>query len=79
MGRLLLLLAVLALAVAIVAILVSIWDAAYDGGRRFARPFFGNGPNGEDSLMAPTDFQKIAYVALILLLLGVASGWLGGV
>ncbi len=28
--------------------------------------------------MTPTTFQKIAYVALLLLMLGVASGLMGG-
>jgi hypothetical protein len=28
--------------------------------------------------MAPTPFQKITYVALIVLLFGVSTGWLGG-
>ena len=78
MGRLLLLLALLAVAVAIVAVLISIWDAAYEGGRRVARPLFGTDSIGEESPMAPTGFQKIAYVALIVLLLGISSGWLGG-
>lgn len=28
--------------------------------------------------MSPTGLQKIAYAALLILLFGVASGWLGG-
>lgn len=28
--------------------------------------------------MEPNTFQKIAYVALIVLLFGVTTGWLGG-
>ncbi len=28
--------------------------------------------------MSPTGLQKIAYAALLVLLFGVASGWLGG-
>ncbi len=28
--------------------------------------------------MTPTRFQKIAYVALIVVMFGVTSGWLGG-
>ncbi|MFT6675224.1 MAG: hypothetical protein ACJAVM_001413 [Sulfitobacter sp.] len=28
--------------------------------------------------MAPRSLQKFAYVALIVVLFGVASGWLGG-
>jgi len=35
------------------------------------------GPNQEGQ-MAPTAFQKVAYAALIVLLFGVATGWLGG-
>lgn len=29
--------------------------------------------------MTPTSFQKIAYIALLLLLLGVAAGLMGGI
>ena len=28
--------------------------------------------------MAPTPFQKITYAALVVLLFGVSTGWLGG-
>lgn len=28
--------------------------------------------------MRSTGFQKIAYIALVVVLLGVSSGWLGG-
>lgn len=28
--------------------------------------------------MSPTGLQKTAYVALVVLLFGVSSGWLGG-
>ncbi len=29
--------------------------------------------------MTPTSFQKVAYVALLLLLLGVSAGLMGGI
>ncbi len=75
MARLFLFLVFLAVIVAIVAILVSVWNEVYRTGRRAMRPMFG--PN-DGGLMAPSGLQKIAYLALIVLLLGVTSGWLGG-
>ena len=44
-------------------------------GRRALQPVFG--PT-KDGVMAPTALQKVAYVALIALLFGTTSGWLGG-
>ncbi len=32
---------------------------------------------GEDKM--PQTFQRIAYIALVVLLIGITSGWLGGV
>ncbi|TMM51845.1 hypothetical protein [Sulfitobacter sabulilitoris] len=75
MTRLFLFLALLVVVVAISAVLVSIWVTAYDAGRAALRPIFASGTGGA---MTPTGFQKIAYLALLLLLVGVTTGWLGG-
>lgn len=75
MTRILMILLAAMAIVAFVAFLVSIWHSAYRSGQRALRPVFG--PR-EGSLMAPTAFQKVAYVALILFLTGVGLGWLGG-
>ncbi|OAN77674.1 hypothetical protein A8B82_12235 [Sulfitobacter sp. EhC04] len=75
MGRLFLLALVAGVIIAIVVILASIWSNAVDQGRRALRPIFG--PT-KDGVMAPNGLQKVAYVALIALLLGTASGLLGG-
>ena len=32
----------------------------------------------DEGLMVPTPYQKITYAALVVLLFGVATGWLGG-
>ncbi len=34
-------------------------------------------PTGEDQM--PKTFQRIAYIALVVLLIGITSGWLGAV
>ena len=75
MGRLFLILAALGV-VAMLAVIVttSLRDAAR-AGRAGLRTYGGF---GEDGLMAPTGIQKAAYVALIVLLFGVTTGWLGG-
>ena len=75
MGRLFLIMAALAVIVAFVYILGSIWTSAVDAGRSGMRRYAGF---GKDGVMAPTNFQKAAYVALIVVLFGVATGWLGG-
>lgn len=76
MGRLFLLAALLMVIVAFVAILVSIWNSVFAAGRDGLRTYAGF---GKDGVMAPTGLQKAAYIALIVLLFGVATGWLGGV
>jgi hypothetical protein len=75
MGRLLLIVIAAIALVAIVAILLLIWNAALAAGTRGLRPLFAT--SGDDK-MAPSGFQKVAFLALILLLLGVSLGWLGG-
>jgi len=34
-------------------------------------------PTGEDQM--PQTFQRIAYILLVVLLIGISTGWLGGV
>lgn len=75
MGRLLLFFALLALLIAIVIILMTIFLRTLDVGQKMLVPFYGQNKEGQ---MIPTPFQKITYVALIVLLFGVATGWLGG-
>ncbi|NNE51342.1 MAG: hypothetical protein HKN30_02960 [Sulfitobacter sp.] len=75
MARILLIVIAAAAIVAIVAILLTVWNAAFAAGSRNLRPLFGADKEG---MMAPTGLQKVAFVALIVLLFGVASGWLGG-
>lgn len=52
------------LAIAITAVLATIRVMAQTGG-------------GEDKDTMPTTFRRVAYIALIVLLLGLSSGWLG--
>ncbi|MFD2739087.1 hypothetical protein ACFSUD_05875 [Sulfitobacter aestuarii] len=75
MARVLLILLFLMVIVVFAAILVSFWKAAYRHGPAAMRSFTGT---SEASLMAPTALQKVAYLALILLLLGISTGWIGG-
>tara|TARA_R110002094_G_scaffold206657_1_gene177237 strand:- start:135 stop:365 length:231 start_codon:yes stop_codon:yes gene_type:complete len=75
MARLFLIVVLAAVFVAIVAILVSIWNSAVTAGARSLRPYFNT---DKDGMMAPSGFQKVAFVALIVVLFGVTSGWLGG-
>lgn len=75
MGRIILIIIAAVAIVAVVAILASVWNAAFAASTRNLRPLFGTDKEG---MMAPTGMQKVAFVALIVLLLGVASGWLGG-
>ncbi len=75
MGQLFLIIAALAVIVAFVTILGSIWNAGMEAGQTGLRRYVGHGKEG---VMAPTNFQKAAYVALIVVLFGVTAGWLGG-
>ena len=75
MGRLFLILAALAVIVAFVVILGSIWNASMEAGRKGLHRYAGF---GKDGVMAPTTLQKVAYLALIVVLFGTASGLLGG-
>ncbi len=75
MVRLFLVLILFAAVVAFVVILHAIWTAIVETGQRGLRPM--TGPI-EGSNMAPSGIQKASYIALIIVLFGVASGWLGG-
>ncbi|SFS38210.1 hypothetical protein SAMN04488040_0112 [Sulfitobacter marinus] len=75
MGRLFLFAALFALILVVGYLLITIVARILGAGQNTLRP-----PNGLDKegLMIPTPFQKITYAALIVLLFGVATGWLGG-
>lgn len=75
MSRLLLFVVIIALVVAIVALLVTIAGRILEAGRAAFEPLDEYSKEGR---MAPTPFQQITYAALILLLLGIATGWFGG-
>ena len=75
MARLLFLVILVAVIVAIAAIVVSVLGRAAQAGQDALRPIYGSPEGGP---MSPTPFQKVAYTALIVLLFGVATGWLGG-
>ncbi|KIN64302.1 hypothetical protein Z946_3193 [Sulfitobacter noctilucicola] len=75
MARLILALIVVAVCIAIAALFYSIWTNIVQAGTQTLRG--GRGPNGEYE-MGSTGIQKAAYIALITVLFGVATGWLGG-
>lgn len=78
MARLALIMVLLIAFVAIVAIIVVSANARIQANAEARRSIAG--PRGQlgGSLMASNSFQKIAYIALIVLLFGVTTGWLGG-
>lgn len=63
----------LILIVAFVAVLAIVFVALL--GTIFAATRVVGGGKGEDTM--PETFRRISYVVLVLLLLGLASGWLG--
>ena len=75
MARLLLFLIFAVALLAILAFMVSVWSEMMQKGRRVAGPMLGA---RKGDLMAPNGYQKLGYVALIVLLIGVTSGWIGG-
>ncbi len=75
MGRLFLFVALLAALVVIVFVLMAIAGRILDAGQNMLRTANGQTKEGH---MVPTPFQKITYAALIVLLFGVSTGWLGG-
>ena len=75
MGRvILILLAAIAVAIALMLIASALRDAqrSIQGGNTALTEETGQ-------FMGPTTLKKLAYVALIVVLFGVTSGWLGGV
>lgn len=72
MARLFIILILLAAVIAIVVILHAIWTVIVQRG-----PEIASGPPG-GSDMATNGISKAAYIALIVVLFGTASGWLGG-
>ncbi|QYX56291.1 hypothetical protein K1T73_14700 [Roseovarius sp. SCSIO 43702] len=61
--------------IACLVIIVSAATRALDAG---GRALGTAAASGRGEIMVPTTFQKIAYAALAILLLGVSVGWLGG-
>lgn len=75
MARLFLLAIMVAIIVGIVAIMLSVWNDVRNLGRRTVASLSGPDRSGT---MASNGVKKTAYVALIVVLFGVSSGWLGG-
>ncbi|KHA53074.1 hypothetical protein Z947_3385 [Sulfitobacter geojensis] len=75
MARLLLILIIVAACVAFAVILYALWTRITQAGQRDLPPASGT-HKGHD--MASSGIQKAAYIALIVVLFGTASGWLGG-
>ncbi|MCX7559072.1 hypothetical protein OS190_05785 [Sulfitobacter sp. F26204] len=75
MGRLLIILIAIAAIVAFAVILHALWTSIVEAGRQRLHPARGE-IKGQD--MAPSGIQKAAYIALIVVLFGAASGILGG-
>lgn len=76
MGRALLFLILCVAVVAFAAFVVSVVREAARAGKQIMRPV--SGPDDRGTVM-PKEIRKAAVVALIVLLFGVTSGWLGGV
>ncbi|MDF3414348.1 hypothetical protein HKX54_07760 [Sulfitobacter sp. M57] len=75
MARLLFILIAVAACVALVVILHALWTAITQAGRDRLSPASGI---TKGQVMASSGIQKAAYIALIVVLFGAASGWLGG-
>lgn len=75
MGRIFVFLGLLALAVAIAMVLLSIWRGVQVLAQDMARPIAQFGKGGR---MAPNGIQKVAYGALLVLLFGLGTGLIGG-
>lgn len=75
MARLIIILLLAAVCIAVAMVVYSAGTRMIEAGERSLRPMWGQ---TEDGKMASTSIQKAAYVALIVVLFGVASGWLGG-
>ncbi len=75
MARLFLILIVIVIGVVLAAVVYSAFRTLAQSGQRGLRQVAGR---GEGTDMASSGIQKAAYVALIVVLFGTASGWLGG-
>ena len=75
MARLFLILIFCVALAAFVMIVASVSRTTITESARYLRPALG--PT-KDDIMASSGIQKAAYIALIVVLFGVASGWLGG-
>ena len=75
MVRLFLILMFCVAIVAVVMILASTMRRTLSDSTLRQRPVMGH---TKDKIMASSGIQKVAFVALIVILFGVASGWLGG-
>ncbi|MFV0514163.1 MAG: hypothetical protein ACK5MY_11120 [Jhaorihella sp.] len=75
MGRIIIFLGFLVLAVAFAVLLLSILRGVCSFGQDMMRPML---QAGERELLAPTGIQKVAYAALLILLFGLTTGLIGG-
>ncbi|MEP5730677.1 MAG: hypothetical protein ABJL67_15050 [Sulfitobacter sp.] len=75
MARVILILMGLAICVAIAAVLYAIWTNVVTAGNRALASLGGNSKEGQ---MGPKSIKKAAYIALIVVLFGTATGSLGG-
>jgi cell division protein FtsX len=75
MVRLFLIATLIGALIAIVVILASTLHHLINTGKPGLHPAEGH---TKDQDMASSGIQKAAYIALIIVLFGVASGWLGG-
>lgn len=75
MARVFIILLLAAVCIGVAMVIYSAGTRMIEAGERSLKPMLGKTEDGE---MAPTGIQKAAYVALIVVLFGVASGWLGG-
>lgn len=75
MARIVMFLVALAALVVIILGAASLLGRAADSAGTALRPIWGS---KRGNMVAPTTFQKIAYGALLVVLLGLTSGFLGG-
>lgn len=75
MARLLLILVAAAVCVGVIVILASAWSSLMGTNQRTSGSALANAESG---WMGSGQLRKLAYVALIVVLFGVTSGWLGG-
>ena len=75
MGRVLVFLGMVAVAVAIAVFLLALWHGVYAAGRNLVGPMVRA---SEGRQMAPNGLQKIAFLALLALLFCLGLGLTGG-